>query len=76
MDLPVAPSEDFDNCEPFADNLQVSWTVDTDNSEVDFEICSCRPVDAGYALRHSPLVSRRPSHYLLARLALTSSPRP
>ena len=49
-DLPEAPVVNFDNCEPFFETLQVSWSVDTDNSEVDFQICSCRPLDAGYGV--------------------------
>lgn len=46
-DLPIAPIVDFDNCEPFSETVHVSWTVDTPNMEVDFQICSCRPLDAG-----------------------------
>ena len=44
VDLPFAPFARFDNCESFAeDTVQVSWTVDNPNSEVDFRICSCLP---------------------------------
>ena len=42
----TAPPE-FDNCIPLHETLQLSWRVDTDNSQVRFRLCGCQSLDAG-----------------------------
>ena len=42
----TAPPE-FDNCIPLHETLQLSWRVDTDNSQVRFRLCGCLSLDAG-----------------------------
>ncbi len=40
--LPEPIPTTFDNCETFSSAVQLQWTVDISNNEIDFEICSCR----------------------------------
>ena len=42
--LPTVAPVSFDNCVQYS-NLQVSWTVNRANNEVDFQLCGCRTLD-------------------------------
>ena len=39
---------EFDNCEVLHDTLQLSWKVDSDNSQVRFQLCGCTSSNAEY----------------------------
>ena len=39
--LPAGVGQDFDNCKVLDETLQLSWRVDNDNSQVQFQLCGC-----------------------------------
>ena len=46
--LPAGVGQDFDNCKVLDETLQLSWRVDNDNSQVQFQLCGCTATDPKY----------------------------